>query len=436
MNKLNNERAPLEELVEAFVNLPIPEGPEVEVKQRLLETLTHADDIAETIRPVSFWRGKTMRKIIGSAAMVLVFVSVVSYFQPPPTGGPGAAFAAMLREIKEIRTATFIVKARIDDGPEVTGRSSLLEPSWVRQEMMMDGKVKAVQVFNLRDGSLLSLMPEQKKAILLDISGIPEKQRQESIVESFKKMTEDAAEFVGEEEMEGTTTLKYNVDQQGLSFYAVWLDLETKMPVKILITDHADPAKSKMHITMTDFDWGAKVDESLFTLEVPEGYELLEQSLDLGGSSEKDFAAMLRIYVRLNDNAFPDEWNVLTVASIGRLMKKSEGTDEEKKQYAMKKLAQALGKPELADTMSQMELGMQLQQPFGRGAAFFAALTETHHCHYQGKGVKLGEADKIVFWWYPREDQADEGADLEMAHVLYGDLRIETMPVEELPRPE
>jgi len=142
---------------------------------------------------------------------------------------------------------------------------------------------------------------------------------------------------------------------------------------------------------------------------------------------------MLRIYVRLNDNAFPDEWNVFTMASIGKLMKKSEGTDEEKKQYAMKKLARALDKPELADTMSQMELGMQLQQPLARGAAFFATLIESHHCHYQGKGVKLGEADKIVFWWYLKKEKAEEGADLDTARVLYGDLRIEMMPVEELP---
>ncbi len=440
MNKPNNEHDRLDQLTEAFANLPVPEGPDVEVKQRLLETLARTGDEAVTIPIVPFWSSETMRKYASAAAVLLIVLGFAVYLQPPIGGGPGAAFAAMIDQIKEIRTATFSTQVRMEGSPEATGRASLLEPGWTRMEMMMDGKVKMVQVFNLREGAILSLMPEEKKAILIDISGMPEKQRQESVIESFKKLPEDAAEFVGEEEIEGSTTLKYEVDQQGLSYYTVWLDAQTKMPVKILITDHADPAKSKMHVTMTDFDWGAEVDESLFTLDIPEGYELMEQSLDLGGSTEEDFVAELRIYVRLNDDDFPDEWNLLTIATMGELLKKPEGTDEEKKLYAMKKIANALGKPELADTMSQMELGMQLQQPLARGAAFFATLTEGHHCHYQGKGVKLGEADKIVFWWYPKKekagDKALEGADLETAKVLYGDLRIETMPVAELPKKE
>ena len=66
---------------------------------------------------------------------------------------------------------------------------------------------------------------------------------------------------------------------------------------------------------------------------------------------------------------------------------------------------------------------------------FYETTRQSHHCHFQGNDIKLGEADKIVAWWYPKEDMADEGADLDTAHVLYGDLRIETMPVDELPIP-
>jgi len=69
-----------------------------------------------------------------------------------------------------------------------------------------------------------------------------------------------------------------------------------------------------------------------------------------------------------------------------------------------------------------------------RGMSYYQQKSVTHHWHYQGKGVKLGEADKIVAWWYPQAEKAEEGTDLETAHVLYGDLRIETMPVAELPK--
>jgi len=441
MSKPDDQREPLEQLTEAFANLPVPEEPDVEVKQRLLKRLVRASNEPVTIPFIPFWRRETMRKFAGAAAVLLVLFGFAVYVQPPISGGPGAAFAAMLKQIKEVRSATFTTQIRMDGMPKAPGeiRVSLLEPSWMRQEIMKEEKVTAIQIMNLSEGVMLSLMPEQKRAIQLDLSNMPESQRQESIIESFGKLPEDAAEFVGEEEVEGITAHKYKCNQQNISYYTVWLDPQKKMPVKILMTDHADPAQSKMHITMRNFDWDAEVDESLFTLDIPEGYDLMEQSLDLGDSSEEDFVGMMRIYARLNDDAFPEEWNLLTITSMGKLMIKSEGTEEEKRHYAMQKLARALDKPELAEAdMSkekQMELGMQLQQPLVSGAIYFASLSETHHWHYQGKDVKLGEADKIVAWWYPKKEKSDEGADPETARVLYGDLRIEAMPVDELPEP-
>ena len=384
-----------------------------------------------------------MRKFASAAAVLLVLLGFAVYLQPPIGGGPGAAFAAMLEQVKEVRTATFTAQVRLEDGPKVSTRISLLEPAWMRQEVMKEEKVMGIQIMNHREGVMLSLMPEQKRAFRIDVSNMPESQRQGSIIESFKKLPEDVAEFIGEETLNGDATLKYKYRLQGSSYQTVWLNPESKMPVKILMTDHADPAKSKMHLTITDFDWGAEVDESLFTLEIPDGYELVEQSLDLGGSSNKDLTRMMRIYVRLNDDAFPEDWNMLTITSMGKLMIKSEGTEEEKKRYMTQKIALVLNKPELAveadiSDKKRTELFMQLQQPLARGAVFFATLTETHEWHYQGKGVKLGEADKIVAWWYPKKekscDKTIEGADLDTAKVLYGDLRIETMPVVELPK--
>ena len=56
------------------------------------------------------------------------------------------------------------------------------------------------------------------------------------------------------------------------------------------------------------------------------------------------------------------------------------------------------------------------------------------HWHYQGKGVKLGEADKIVAWWYPNEEKAEADADLDIFLVVSAATQIYTMPVDELPQ--
>ncbi len=45
---------------------------------------------------------------------------------------------------------------------------------------------------------------------------------------------------------------------------------------------------------------------------------------------------------------------------------------------------------------------------------------------YAGNGVKLGEADKAIFWYRP------EGA--ETYRVIYGDLSVKDVAAENLPK--
>jgi hypothetical protein len=58
---------------------------------------------------------------------------------------------------------------------------------------------------------------------------------------------------------------------------------------------------------------------------------------------------------------------------------------------------------------------------------FFLQLLETDgKYHYAGKGVKLGEADKAIFWYRPQE--------AEKYRVIYGDLHVEQVLSENLPK--
>jgi hypothetical protein len=48
--------------------------------------------------------------------------------------------------------------------------------------------------------------------------------------------------------------------------------------------------------------------------------------------------------------------------------------------------------------------------------------------HYAGKGVKLGSANRLIFWWKP------DGA--KNYRVIYGDLKIRDVNPEELKKTE
>jgi hypothetical protein len=59
----------------------------------------------------------------------------------------------------------------------------------------------------------------------------------------------------------------------------------------------------------------------------------------------------------------------------------------------------------------------------GKGMLFHMSLKDRH---YAGSGVKVGEADKAVFWYLPDGSQT--------YRVIYGDLSVKDVAPENLPK--
>ena len=429
-----NEPDRLQRIVDAFVDLSVPTGPDNEANQRLVAALRREEAIPVELSTPSKQGARTMRRITSLAAAVLSAVAI-GWIIMQMSANPSQAFAAMLEQIQTIRTATFTTEIAMEGLSEPAIKTTLLEPAWMRQDIHIKD-VEFVQIFNMREGRAMSLSPKDKVATLIEISGIDEHQRKMNIIEDFRKIAGEDATFLGRENVDGISTLKYQVDQQG-EYFVVWLDPASNLPVKVEMTDVADPKQASSRLTMTDFVWNAEIDESVFTFEPPEGYELKQHALDAGDSGVDRFVELLRFIVRLNNDEFLEELNTMTiVTTIQKQVMKQDGTKEEREKSAKEKLAYALNRPDLVDMdlKQRMEYGTELAQTFSHGAAFMESIWQTQHWHYQGKGVKLGEADKIVAWWYPKKEKAEAGADLDTAHVLYGDLRIETMSVDEWPQ--
>jgi len=146
------------------------------------------------------------------------------------------------------------------------------------------------------------------------------------------------------------------------------------------------------------------MDESLFSMDVPEGYTQQQAELDLHGATEEDFIEGLRIMAEVfGDGNFPE-----SVALEDYL----------KQAPAIIKKCEELGLSE----EEQTELGMKLQNYL----LFIRFFKGEGQWHYAGKGVKLGDADTAIFWYRP------EGS--ETYRVIYGDLRVEDVSPENLPK--
>ena len=154
-------------------------------------------------------------------------------------GRQGAAFAAMLEQIKVIRTVSYTTTVMIDDNHVLTSETSLLEPGWIRDKLKI-ADMECVVLFNFQEGKGLSLLPAMKLAALLDVADDGEKYQQKHVIEDLSKLPKESAEFVGQEEVDGISALKYQVNLQG-EYRTVWIDPESNLPVKVVASNVADP---------------------------------------------------------------------------------------------------------------------------------------------------------------------------------------------------
>jgi outer membrane lipoprotein-sorting protein len=437
-DQTDNPDIRLEQLIDALRDQPVPAGPDAEVRERVLEALASAeDDRRSTVRPTAE-RNRIMRRVLGLAASVLVVAAVVGWIVSKSDSPAGSAFAQMLQQVTSARTATFVTRVTPTGKDDVVAHTTLMEPGWMRQQVTSDN-MEAVQVMNMQQGKMLVLFPKLKQAQLLSMEGLPDENKHVNIIDEFRKLDPAKAKLLGREEIGGRETLKYQCDNP-TGYYVVWLDAQDKLPVKVTMSAAPDDEDGFGTIILTDFEWNVPVDESQFTFAVPEGYEFDLHTLDLANTTDKDFITMLRFYVRLNNDTFPDQLNPFTIAFMGKLFEKPGASPEEKRAYARQRIAYAYDRPELANMTDEEhkrrapELGM----PLARGAIYLAQVQETNEWHYFGKGVKLGEADRIVAWWTPKKqggdkNESDQSAEARTATVLYADLHIETRPVEGLP---
>lgn len=451
----NEKQEPLEQLAEAVRSQPVPPGPDATVQQHLLSTLAER----EVSPTVSIWKGVTMRRILSTAALAAMIWGVAA-LMPLEVGTNSGAYAAMIEQLREIKTLSFTTKIVINGQAGLSVRTHVLNADQVREEIhvqpdtVAEPRLQSVLIHDRKAGKVLTLQEAELKATLTDLGKSAPKSPQVDVIEKFRSMREEDAEPLGTERLNGAETLKYKYNKSD-GYYLVWLAPDTQLPVKVVVSESADSDRGGMQLEMTDFLWNPKLDSALFSLTIPEGYQLERATMTMADrerQGQEGLVWMLGYFVRLNDNEFPEHFNVLTFASVMAKMVKPGATPQEQEEYQVQQLAKALDRLEVLEMTAQERkaLTKENSRKGAMGGAYLHLLIEFKRWHYQGKGVKLGEADKIVAWWTLQEEFSGEsgggefggygGAELggyepTTAHVLYGDLRIEQRPISDLPEP-
>lgn len=269
--------------------------------------------------------------------------------------------------------------------------------------------VDGVSIIDLETFRVLTLNPKEQKAIYIDMKGFPKEmpnplEALRTLIVHLQESPHFAVEELGEQEIEGRRAIGFKAEFTGKEGpigevrLIIWADPETALPIRI------EAQEGQMHFICKDYQFDVDLDETLFSMEVPAGYtEQQTQVLDMFGSTEEDFIEGLRIWTKyVGDGEFPEDVSIeYYVKQTPMLQERFEGLD-------------------ISDE-EELEVGMKLQ----RHMLFIRFFKGEGKWHYAGKGVKLGDADKAIFWYRPKDSPS--------YRVIYGDLSVKDTRAEDLP---
>jgi len=374
---------------------------------RILDNVMQALDESEKQKagataPNKIWRTIMKSPITKLAAAAVIIIAVLVVFNQ--FGGSTPALAEIVQPLLTARTATFKITIVGQGVPSQEFDGMFMEPCRMRQTTPGGGTV----IVDLQQGKIVTLIPQASQAVVLEVTNAPEDPGDLNFFQYIRMrilnaqpISDESVEFLGEQELDGQLAIGYHVRKPGLDA-TVWANSETKMPIRIEVID--DP----MVITMSNIVFDVELDESLFSLDVPDGYNVTTLRRDLSEPTEEDFIESFQIWAEHMDGKFPSKMDRSAV--------------NEFVQYRREKMKEKGIEPSIDDVTKLQQIIIDMTHGF----PFVEALPADSDWHYAGQNVKFGDTDKAIFWYRP------EGS--TTYHVIYGDLSVQDVAPENLPK--
>lgn len=331
-------------------------------------------------------------RIAAVAAVIIVAAIGINYIM-----APSVTWAQVIEPILNARTVVFDLILGADD----TGIVSHEIVVGSRMRRRMSNMPNITMIIDTDNAKLLALDTETKTAAYADIAGdLGERTRSfiKFVRQIIRQLQEGQVEQLGERVIDGQKAVGF-VGKGQNEAVTIWADPQTAHPIRI-----EAQIGQEFSFIMKNFEFDVPVDDSLVSMEVPDGYTLEEKELDLGNASEEDFIESLRIWAEIiGDGTFPE----------------AIGTESAMKQMPL--LVQKVAAMQVSE-----EKGTQIGMSFAKGMLFHQTLESQGRWTYAGAGVKLGDADKAIFWYQPK--------DSPKCRVIYGDLSVKDVAPEDLPK--
>ena len=353
-----------------------------------LKATTRATDALKIRRTIM----KSPVTKIAAAAVIIVAALGINYIM-----APSVTWAQVIEPILNARTVIFDLILGTDE----TGTVSHEIVVGSRMRRNMSNMPNMTMIIDIDNAQLLALDTEAKTAVYADMEGdVGDRTRSyiKFVRQIIKQLQDGQVEKLDEKVIDGQKAIGF-VGKGQNEKVTIWADPETALPIRI----EAEIGQ-EFSFTMKNFEFDAAVDESLMSMDVPDGYTLQETNIDLGNTTEADFVESLKIWAEIiGDGTFPE--------SIGT-------------QSAMAQMPVLIQK--VAAMQVSEEKGTEIGTSFAKGMLFHQTLEGQGEWNYAGASVKLGDADTAIFWYQPQGSQT--------YRVIYGDLSVKDVEAENLPK--
>lgn len=377
-----------------------------ETHDRVLGNVLQVLDEKEKQKPGVFvpdtWRTIMKTNVTKLAAAAVIIAAVLVGIHQFGSDGASVVFADIVEQLANARSMTYSVVTRtpVESIPTLRQQMAFKEPGFMRTTTA-DGYITVID-WNQNKG--ISLWPPKREYIDFEASNYQHDPAQDPflVVEKLRTLPDQADEVLGEKEIDGRVLQGFRVTKDDM-INTVWIDLQTAQLVRVEIEYTNAPG---MNTIMTDFQFNAELDDSLFSLAPPEGFTHLEVQTDVSTVTEQDLIGYLQMWSTwTKDGTFPPTFNPIELPKVTAEMIKQ-------------------GKFGEGET-SQQDRRAEAMQMY-RGIMFVTQLSAESNWRYAGENVSYGDADTPVFWYKP------EGS--VTYRVIYSDLSVKDVAPEDLPK--
>jgi hypothetical protein len=298
-------------------------------------------------------------------------------------------------------TFSLITMTGQQEMPTVRMDVAFKEPGHVRIATA-DGFVTVAQ--STPDGMEgISIVPVTKSYIKIKADNMPEDPSNDPWVttERLRALPARADDVLGRKQIDGRALEGFRV-READAVTTVWIDPGTGELARVELEFPNAPG---MNMIMSDFQLDVPLDDSLFSLEPPEGYTPVEAQADASTVTERDLIEFLRFWSAwTRDATFPP---MVAGAEIAKVTMQMAREDKFVGPY-----------PPGYEPSKQQNI-------MYRGLLFVAGLP-TGTWRYAGQNVRFGDPATPVFWYQP--------AGSTTWRIIYADLHVVDVDAANLPK--